>query len=269
MGFKDKLIDATKAVGDKAQNVIEEKRDERSMVAANKEEDKAIQAKYLDDFKPTKVMGDLEIDMDHRLFKVRHASAGLKKKDGLMKTSGKAVAALCTYGASVVIEKTMLQPSDRVFTFDELYDYELMEDDSQVTKGGLGMAVAGGVLFGGAGAIAGGLTGKKKAKKEVESLVLKINLNDIEFPCVMIPYITKSTKTKSNAYIDAFNTAQETISCLDIVLRMEEAAKANAASSPAPAADPAEQIMKLKELLDMGALTQEEFDLKKKEILGL
>ncbi|WP_338380519.1 SHOCT domain-containing protein [Fructobacillus cardui] len=29
------------------------------------------------------------------------------------------------------------------------------------------------------------------------------------------------------------------------------------------------QIKELKELLDLGAITQEEFDLKKKEILGL
>lgn len=31
----------------------------------------------------------------------------------------------------------------------------------------------------------------------------------------------------------------------------------------------ADELLKLKELLDMGAITQEEFDLKKKEILGL
>ena len=38
---------------------------------------------------------------------------------------------------------------------------------------------------------------------------------------------------------------------------------------PAAAISPAEEVMKLKNLLDMGVLTQEEFDKKKKELLGL
>jgi predicted Zn-dependent peptidase len=39
---------------------------------------------------------------------------------------------------------------------------------------------------------------------------------------------------------------------------------------PAPAAmDPYEELKKLKELLDMGIVTQEEFDAKKKKLLDL
>ena len=39
--------------------------------------------------------------------------------------------------------------------------------------------------------------------------------------------------------------------------------------STAPTSSPADEIRKYKELLDMGAITQEEFDAKKKQILGL
>ena len=35
------------------------------------------------------------------------------------------------------------------------------------------------------------------------------------------------------------------------------------------APSPADELKKFKELLDMGALTQEEFDIKKKQLLGL
>ena len=38
--------------------------------------------------------------------------------------------------------------------------------------------------------------------------------------------------------------------------------------APAPAQDPYGDLMKLKELLDAGALTQEEFDTQKQKILG-
>ena len=43
-------------------------------------------------------------------------------------------------------------------------------------------------------------------------------------------------------------------------------------SAPAPAQSPlsgADEILKYKQLLDMGAITQEEFNAKKKQILGL
>lgn len=37
----------------------------------------------------------------------------------------------------------------------------------------------------------------------------------------------------------------------------------------APASSVADEILKFKQLLDMGAITQEEFDKKKKELLGM
>ena len=37
----------------------------------------------------------------------------------------------------------------------------------------------------------------------------------------------------------------------------------------APASSPVEEIKKYKELLDMGIITQDEFDIKKKQLLGL
>ena len=53
-----------------------------------------------------------------------------------------------------------------------------------------------------------------------------------------------------------------------------EAAKKAVAPAPAPAApasvsEAADDLLKLKELLDAGILTQEEFDAKKKQLLGL
>lgn len=46
----------------------------------------------------------------------------------------------------------------------------------------------------------------------------------------------------------------------------QESPKSNNAS---PAASPADELKKYKELLDMGIITQEEFDTKKKQLLGL
>lgn len=40
--------------------------------------------------------------------------------------------------------------------FSDLLNYDLLEDESLVTSGGVGQALIGGALFGGAGAIAAG-----------------------------------------------------------------------------------------------------------------
>lgn len=49
----------------------------------------------------------------------------------------------------------------------------------------------------------------------------------------------------------------------------EKAKREQSASTPAPAVSAADELKKFKELLDMGAITQEEFDAKKKQLLGL
>lgn len=60
------------------------------------------------------------------------------------------------------VNKKYMERGADVFSFSELTDYELIEDGETITKGGFGTAVAGGILFGGVGAIVGGGLGKKK-----------------------------------------------------------------------------------------------------------
>ena len=67
----------------------------------------------------------------------------------------------------------------KIFNYSDIVDFELLEDGESIAKGGLGRAVVGGVLFGGIGAVVGGITGKKKSKPVCNSLKIKITLNDI------------------------------------------------------------------------------------------
>ena len=55
----------------------------------------------------------------------------------------------------------------------------------------------------------------------------------------------------------------------DEAWEIEKKAKQNISAPVQQTASPAEELKKFKELLDMGAITQEEFDSKKKQILGL
>ena len=88
-----------------------------------------------------------------------------------------------------------------IFEFGNLISFELLEDGYSVTKGGLGRAVVGGYLFGGVGAIVGGVTGGKKAKKVCNSLKIKITLRNSFKDVVYINFVLSETKTSSFLYI--------------------------------------------------------------------
>lgn len=171
----------------------------------------------------TKKIGPVQIDENHDMFRITGAVPVNGKKDGAGKSLFKGMMAVGTFGMSVAAEKLVgsgnkQKVGDKTWlNFSDLLNYELLEDDSIVTSGGVGQALVGGALFGGFGAVAGGITGKRTQKKKVESLIIKITLNNFNCPCLMIPLITKSTKTSSKEYQVAFNEAHQILSALDVI----------------------------------------------------
>lgn len=172
--------------------------------------------------KATSKTSAVKVDEIHKVFQINGTIPKNGKKSGIIGKSFRGVMAVSTVGLSVAAEKAMGVGRKNVgknkwFKFDDLLSYELLEDDSTVTSGGIGQALIGGALFGGAGAIAGGITGKRKSKKKVDSLIVKITLNSFEVPCIMIPIITKSTKVDSKEYKNALNEAHSILSVLDVI----------------------------------------------------
>lgn len=158
--------------------------------------------------------------------------------------------------------KWRIKNNIKPYNYKDIIEYELLEDGESVTKGGLGRAVAGGILFGGVGAVVGGVTGKRKTKTTVNSLKIKITVNDINNPNIYIELMQMPAKTNNPLYKEAYETAQEILSSLSIAQNKVAEQTANTQSS-----SNADEIMKYKQLLDAGAITQEEFDIKKKELL--
>lgn len=156
---------------------------------------------------------------------------------------------------------------DTIYNYKDVVSYELLEDDEVVTSGGLGRAAIGGMLFGGAGAVVGAVTGRKN-KGVCNSLGIKLTLNNMSQPVVYIPFILTKTKTDSDAYKAAASQVQECLSVLQLICNQQEAPASNSRNDNV-AGSAADEIKKFKELLDDGILTQEEFDAKKKELLGI
>lgn len=170
----------------------------------------------------TKQIGPVQIDEMHRMFRINGSVPVNGKKDGAGKSLFKGAMAISTLGMSVAAEKLMGGGKKKVgdktwLNFQDLVNYDLLEDDSLVTSGGVGQALIGGALFGGFGAVAGGITGKRKQKKKIESLIIKVTVNNFGCPCLMIPLITKATKIDSKEYQTAFNAAHQILSALDVI----------------------------------------------------
>lgn len=154
----------------------------------------------------------------------------------------------------------------KVYKYNDIVDYELLEDgESIIKKSGIGRAVTGGVLFGGVGAIVGGVTGKQKTKSICKSLKIKITVSDINNPTVYINFIPSETKKDSWIYKNAYNSAQECLSVLQLICNNSE----NEVQNNASPISNADEILKYKNLLDNGIITQEEFEAKKKQLLGI
>ncbi|GMQ56751.1 hypothetical protein AN1V17_11450 [Vallitalea sediminicola] len=158
-----------------------------------------------------------------------------------------------------------LDKKGECYPFSDLVNFELNEDGETISKGGLGKAVAGGLLLGGVGAVVGGVTGKKKHKSLVNSMYIRISLKNRWVKSLKIDLINTQTKKSSKIYKLAKQSADEIISTLEMISSNNESNEEIAVTNTS---SPADEILKYKELLDMGAITQEEFDKKKKDLLG-
>lgn len=155
--------------------------------------------------------------------------------------------------------------SNKVFHFNELIDYEYVEDGETITKGGIGSAVVGGALFGAVGAIVGGTTGKKKTKPVVTDMHIRISLNNKWISNMTIELLSSETKKSSMTYGLMKSSSERIISLLDLIVRQSE----NVTDPVQNTSSVADEILKFKNLLDIGAITLEEFEAKKKQLLNL
>lgn len=170
----------------------------------------------------TSKVSAVKVDESNRMFQINGTVPSNGKKSGIIGKSFKGFMAVGTMGMSLAAEKLITGGKSKIgsnkwYPFSSLVSYDLLEDDSLVTSGGVGQALIGGAVFGGAGAIAGAITGKRTQKKKIESLYIKVTLNDFNTPCILIPLITKSIKTSSKEYQIAFEEAHKILSVLDVI----------------------------------------------------
>lgn len=152
-----------------------------------------------------------------------------------------------------------------IYNFSDILNFELIEDGETLSKGGLGSAAIGGALFGGVGAVVGSMTGTKKTKSICSKLQIKITLRNIENPVIYINLIFADTRKDGILYKSVYSDAQEILSLLQLMT--EENKSANIQSKETSSI--ADELKKYNDLLECGAITKDEYDKIKSNLLGI
>ncbi|MCM1237215.1 MAG: SHOCT domain-containing protein [Ruminococcus flavefaciens] len=154
-----------------------------------------------------------------------------------------------------------------VFSFESVIKFETDVNQYEVTVGKKGhpiaRAIAGGAIFGPAGAVVGTMTAKDTRHRETRTGNRYVDL------------YYKDASQKSGYNKRRLQSADEMVivkleECLKRVFEVNEKdSEESAAAQKESGGDGYGKLIELKNLLDMDIITQEEFEQKKKEILGL
>lgn len=156
------------------------------------------------------------------------------------------------------------------FNFNELVNFELNEDGETITKGGsVGRAAVGGALFGGAGAIVASNSKSKKTESLVNNMYIRISLNNPWIKNSKIQIINFETKKNSLYYKNSKQLCDEIISALELISSYSDEPALHNAETQINTIDTAGELEKFHDLMVKGIITEEDFNLKKKALLGL
>jgi len=152
-----------------------------------------------------------------------------------------------------------------IYSFDDIEGYELCEDGESITKGGLGRAAAGGLMFGSTGAIVGGITGGKRTRVVCTKMYIEVSIKN-QYIKIMIPLITGQTKKKSLVYQGAINAAKQIIEYFDKVTAVDE--QTDNVLNTSEDVSIADELKKYTDLYKSGVLSDEECKSIKEKLLA-
>ena len=156
------------------------------------------------------------------------------------------------------------------YAFDSLVDYELYEDGRSIIKSTAeNTAFADTLLYGKAGAAAAA-TAPKEVHEYCSDVHITLVINDMKRPQIIIPLISMETLKTSVEYRFAIETAKK-ITAMCAVIKANQTSKEikEEKAKNTDSVDQYGEISKIFELKEKGIITEEEFNMKKKQLLGL
>lgn len=180
--------------------------------------------------------------------------------------------------------------SEYYYNYEDIVSYEYLKDDKPEIAGGVGGAVIGAALLGPLGLVGGALLGSGVLGRYVNNVAVRFVTNDKGIRNHKIVLLDERVSESSDEFQRAEEKAYRIVSAFDNAIKLtkssqriyEEPIVERKVERPVEPAKPqvkpeepkkptsiAEEILRYKELLDMGAITKEEFDAVKKKLLGL
>ncbi len=156
------------------------------------------------------------------------------------------------------------------YRFGQIVGYEVSENGQSIRKtGGLGGFLAGGMLFGTAGAIVGGLSESHREAVVEMAFVILLKDADWKYDAIILHSASNGElKRGTDPYFFCLKL-QEGLSDVFNDILEQNVGKAEEGDDTLPAPSVADEILKLKELLDSGVLSEDEFAAAKRKLLGL
>ena len=164
----------------------------------------------------------------------------------------------------------LFQKSEEI-PLDWIVGYSYVEDEKEYGVGHvLGNAAIGGMLFGSAGAVIGSVIGANPRRK-ISHIGVDITF-EAAGQCEVFKasmYKGKPIKASGLIYENYLETAKKLMGELDMLIKKTSENESDTNEVRTETISAADEIRKFKALLDDGIITQEEFEAKKKELLGL
>lgn len=106
----------------------------------------------------------------------------------------------------------------KIINFEKILDFDVYEDGDSLISGGLSQALIGGLAFGGVGAIVGAVIGKKRTQNVVNQLKLKITINDISNPLIILNILDEEVKRESEKYRELLTIVEEATAIFAVII---------------------------------------------------
>lgn len=165
----------------------------------------------------------------------------------------------------------------RIYNYADLIDYELSQDGASTISSRAGDALVGGILLGTTGAVVGA-SKSRDIQEYCSSLYVSLTVNDSSNIRIQIPFISGKVLKTSSEFTYAVERAKEMIALLQFIQTggnraqlVQVLKKKLDVDKQQTSLDPTaiEAVKQYKELLEAGLISQEEYEMKRKELLKI
>ena len=206
-----------------------------------------------------------------KLFEILNSSGDFKSSKEFISYDYKNILALDEESKRICVVSD--DGTRKIYLYKDLLQVEIVEDGVSVTTTSrtsqLGGALVGGMLAGGVGAVIGGLSGKTKTEREINSIELKLVVNDTNQPVYSFVFYKKKKFEEFQATQKAKNEVNFWHSLISVLIkRADEEDITSNESNKNDYNSVADELLKLSELLKQGIITKEEFEKQKTKLLS-